>query len=280
MTDPFSKLLASLQSLFQWEAMRNHKYTNPLVQQLKEATDKYDPHSPKTFINLLEAIQMCSPRMKIWQVNLDTVKKCMDALAKLHHLPNPAAPSLPTEDSRFPFNKPNPLSEMSFTAWLSKRAGKPYQQIPHQELAQLLVNEINNHDRPGFSKKLAEHLQKYPDFLAQLIMESKKNFIKICNSRLILHLNDQQIARAIVQHIPALVQKKYDPFAQVDQLMHTLNNILSNGCSVATLLRNSKAKPILYNSVFFQIYESDSYKYRDIQAQHDPALKSDSPKLS
>ena len=81
MDDPFSTLLTSLQTLFAWEAMRNNIYTNPSVQQLKEATVNYNPQHKQSVMNLLEATVMCSPRMKIWRVNVDTVGQCVDHLA-------------------------------------------------------------------------------------------------------------------------------------------------------------------------------------------------------
>lgn len=40
---------------------------------------------------------------------------------------------------------------------------------------------------------------------------------------------------------------------------------MSNGRSVSTLLRNAEAKPILLNSTFFQIYQSERYTSRQTQ---------------
>ena len=48
----------------------------------------------------------------------------------------------------------------------------------------------------------------------------------------------------------------------VEQLITKLNEILSSGRSIETLLRNSEAKDILDQSIYFQIVQSDEYKNR------------------
>ncbi len=59
-----------------------------------------------------------------------------------------------------------------------------------------------------------------------------------------------------------MIHKRKEPFEQIEQLIHTLNEILSNGRSVSTLLRNADAKLILENSPLFQMYLSEEYKNR------------------
>ena len=94
-------------------------------------------------------------------------------------------------------------------------------------------------------------------------MSSERNFAKISHTRLCLYLTDTQLALAILKHSPKFVNDNENPHAQVEVLVHKLNSILSNGRSVGTLLRNSDAKTILENSIFFQIYQSDEYQSRD-----------------
>lgn len=142
--------------------------------------------------------------------------------------------------------------------------------MDHTELTQTLVD---NRDRLGFSQKLSNHLKKDPDFLYNIILRSERNFIKISQTRLILYLTDEQLARAIIKHIPVLMHKRKEPFEQIEQLIHTLNEILSNGRSVSTLLRNTDAKTILENSTLFQMYLSEEYKNRHQHPNKDPDLQ-------
>lgn len=269
MDDPFSILLKSLQSVFHLEAMRNGKYTFPAVQHLKEATEHYDPKAKNTFIELLRSIREALPYIEKWRINFNVIRKSMDALAKLHHMPTidwNQMLSHPKVSPRFQFSALNHShDEHDLTSWLSYKTGKSFAQLDHTELTQTL---LDNRDRHGFSQKLSGHLKKDPDFLHNLIMQSERNFIKISQTRLILYLTDEQLAKAIIKHIPVLVHKRKEPFEQVEQLIHTLNEILSNGRSVSTLLRNAEAKPILEYSKFFQMYLSEEYKNRHQHRTH------------
>lgn len=265
MEDPFSVLLNSLQSVFHFEAMRNGKYTYSPIQQLKEATDHYNlnPNTNNAFINLLYAIKEALPYFEKWRVNFDLVRKSMDAIAKQHHMPSidwTMVLTHPKVSPKFQFSALNhSKNEVDLIVWLTAKSGKPLAQLDHTELTQALVD---HRDRHGFSHKLNHHLEQHPDFLFDLIMKSQKNFIKIAHTRIILFLTDKQLASAIIEHTPNLVHKQKEPFEQVELLVHKLNDILSNGRSISTLLRNSEAKPILENSIFFQIYQSDEYKNR------------------
>ncbi|KGP63123.1 hypothetical protein EP47_07635 [Legionella norrlandica] len=262
MDDPFAVLLKSLQSVFHLETMRSGKYTFPAVQHLKEATENYDPRAKNTFIELLRAIREALPNIEKWRINFDIIRKSMDALAKQHHMPTidwNQVLSHPRVSPRFQFSALNHSQQEDLIPWLSSKTGKSLGQMDQTELTQVLVD---NRDRYGFSQKLSHHLKKDPEFLFNLIIRSERNFIKICRTRLILYLTDSQIAKAIIKHTPTLIHRRKESLEQVEQLIHTLNDILSNGRSISTLLRNAEAKPILERSPIFHAYLSEEYKNR------------------
>ena len=284
MKDPYSDLFKSLKTVFHLEAKRNGKFIYPEVQRLKEASERYDPAEKKTFNDLLNAIEDAMHRIEKWRwrVNFNSIKDSMDHLAKIHQMPTinwRKVFSHPKVSPTFQFNPS--AQEPDLSTWLAAKTRKPFFQLTPKEVIQALINNsdgplIDNNDRRIFSQKLSAHLKKYPDFLFHLIMDSEKNFNKICRSRLIFYLTDEQIAKAIIKHIPAFVHKRGEPFEQVDDLIHTLNDILSNGRSVSTLLRNADARPILFNSTFFQIYQSESYTKRQTHpASSEPHLESE-----
>lgn len=265
MKAPFSALIKSLQSVFHLEVMRNGKYIYPAVQQLREAMEHYNPKANNTFLFLQKAIKEAFPYIQKRRINLDTIKIAMDELTVIHHAPPIDWLSVKTPSkasSRFQFSALNHrMTDIDLVTWIENRTGKDFSALGPSELTQTL---IDNKNELGFSQRLSAYLKEKPTFLFDLIKDSKKNFIKICHSRLILYLTDQQIAESIIEHITHFVYKKSDPFVQVEQLVHTLNDILSNGRSISTLLRNAEAKPILSNSIFFQLYQSESYsKYQD-----------------
>lgn len=261
MEDPFSALLNSLHSVFHLEPMRNGKYIYPAVQHLKEATQHYNPDQRNTFVALLRAIREALPNIEKWRINFESLRQSMDELAKIHQMPQIDWNKMlahPKVSPKFQFSALNHAKhDIDLLVWLTAKTGKPFAQLNHHELTQAM---IDNRDRYGFSQKLNRHLNNDPDFLFNLIMKSEKNFIKISQTRLILYLTDKQIAKAIIHHTPALIHKRKEPFEQVELLIRKLNEILSNGRSVSTLLRNAEAKPILEQSTFFLIYQSDEYK--------------------
>lgn len=271
MDDPFSALQKSLQTGFHLEAMRNGKYTYAAVQELKDAIDCYNSDNKSSFINLLRALKEAMPYIEKWRVHFNDIKNAMDALAKIHKVPAidwNIVLSHPKVSPRFQFSAMNhSKKEDDLLVWLTAKIGKPYAQLDHGDLTQAMVD---NRDRHGFSRKLSKFLKTEPEFLFQLIMKSEKNFIKITNTRLILYLTDEQIAKAIVHHTPKLIHKQKEPIEQVELLINKINAILSNGRSVSTLLRNAEARPILEQSIFFQIYQSDEYKNRNDQEQQSP----------
>lgn len=268
MKAPFSALIKSLQTVFHLEVMRNGKYIYPAVQQLREAMEHYNPKANNTFLFLQRAMKEALPYIQKRRINLDTIKVAMDELTIIHQAPPIDWFSATTPrkfSSRFQFNALNHKgTDTDLITWMEHRTGNDFSDLESSELTQNLIEHKNE---LGFSQRLSAYLKENPDFLFDLIKDSKKNFIKICHSRLILYLTDQQIAESIIEHITHFVFKKSNPFAQVEQLVHTLNDILSNGRSVSTLLRNAEAKPILSNSIFFQLYQSDSYNKYQQQAQ-------------
>lgn len=272
MEDPFAELLQSLESLFHLEAMRNGKYTCTPIQHLKDATEAYDPKVQNTFIDLLRALRKTIPYLEKRRVDFNSIRCSMDELAIRHAMPSIDWKKIlthPNVSPKFQFSAMNHTEEVELIALVSSKTGVPFKKLNFFEITQALV-ELEN--QPGFCQKISAHLKKDPEFLVHLIMASETNFIKIAKTRLSLHLTDSEIASAIIKHSPALVDAQTDPFVQVEQLVHKINDILSNGRSVPLLLRNTEAKTILDNSVFFQIYQSDEYKNR-----HQPQNQSIKP---
>ncbi|CAM2855428.1 hypothetical protein [Legionella worsleiensis] len=264
MEDPSSALLDSLQSVFHLEAMRNGRYCYPAVQQLKEATERYNPKLKNSFIRLLSAIKEALPHFEKWRIDFDSIRTSMDAMAKRHDLPpidwNKVV-SHPKVSSKFQFSALNhSRKDDNLLLWLKAKTGKSHTELDHHELTQAMLDNSNRH---GFSQKLNAHLKRQPDFLFNLTMLSEKNFIRIVQSRLILYLTDEQLAKAIIHHSTHMVNKNNDPFKQVELFINKLNDLLSNGRSISTLLRNGSAKPILDDSALFQIYQSEEYANRD-----------------
>ncbi|HRD70822.1 MAG TPA: hypothetical protein PK657_11825 [Legionella sp.] len=259
MRDPTSPLIKCLKSVFDFEEMRNGKYICPEIQQLKEATERYDPTRGESFITLLKALDATIFYMGRWKVNSESLKKTIIKMAKMHELPPNALNTSPT----FKFSSLNHSPDNDFMSWISLHTGKASSKLDSNELAQTLIALLHYENVHGFCQRLNSHLEKNPDFLFNLIMESVENFINISHSRLILHLTDQQLATAIIKHTPSLVDTQKGPYEQVELLVDKLNEILSNGRSVSTLLRNAEAKPILDNSIFFEIYQSEEYQNKE-----------------
>lgn len=260
MDDPFSALMKCLRSLFDSEPIRNNKYTFPPVQDLKQATEEYRSDDEVAFICLLKAIGNCRPYIEKWRVDFDEIKACMEQLSKTHSWKRIDWDRVDSNQSyslKFQFETPN---NESLIDWLSEKKGVSFEQLNEIKQTQVL---LDFRDHNGFSQKLSAYLNENPDFLFNLIQNSSLNFLKICHTRLNLYLTDQQIAQAIVAHTPKLVQENPDPFKQVELLVDKLNEVLSHGRSVTTLLRNKEAKVILDQCSFLNIYQSDEFKNRD-----------------
>jgi hypothetical protein len=277
MYDPFAVLVHSLEPVFRLEVKRNGDYIYPAIRNLKQAIEHYDPEIKRSFLKLLGAIKKALPYIEKWQrIEFDTIRKPIDILAKRHQVPKMNWEHLLSQaevSPKFQFSALNhsPNSD-DLLVWITAKSCNPSAQLNHTELTLSLVE---HREKRGFGQKLNDHLKKDPDFLLNLIMKSEKNFIKIVNTRLSLYLADQQIAKAIIKHIPSLVNKETEPYAQIEELVHKLNDILSNGRSVSTLLRNSEAKAILDNSLFFQIYQSEEYQNRELYVPINLSQESD-----
>lgn len=257
MKDPFIALSIALHSLFNLMPVRNGKYVFIEAEKLKRALERYHSNKKYTFYNLLSALKDNLPHIEKWHIDFESIHKAMDRLAAEQHITIvwPTIFSQAGLSYTFQFSALNHAQkEPDFIVWLTAKTGRPYAQLNETDLIQVL---IDNKDKQGLSNRLSHLLSNEPDFLFNLIMKSEANFVKIAHTRLILFLTDQQIARAIVKHSPTLVDKQKEPDEQLDHLIDKLNNILSNGCSVSTLLRNADAKPILDNSIFFQRYQED-----------------------
>ncbi len=259
MDDPFSTLKEAVQSVFHLvPPMRNGKYTYPEIQRLKEAMENYQPNENKTFIELVKSLGAALPHFEKWRINFEPIKSSTDSLAVQHKMPAinwDKYLAHPNVSPRFQFNDQD---DEEFIPWLKAISQETFTQQEDSIRAMLVAHR----EHLGFSQKLSNHLQDNPDFLSELIQESKENFIEIASTRLIFYLTDKQIADAIIKYLPDLVQEHQNLFVQVEQLVDRLNGILSNGRSISTLLRNSKAKEVLDGSEFFQIYQSDEYQNR------------------
>jgi hypothetical protein len=254
--DPFSALQESLDAVFLQEAMRNGKFAYPPVQNLKEAVDAYDPQNKFTFFHLVKAVIMAWDFVQK-RVPIEQVLNQLNALAKCHQLAaldwNRLAPK---GSGRFSLS--NSLAQKeTLDAWLSAKCQRDFNRLKDFEKIQVLVDHC---DDCGFSQKLSDHLNKKPDFLFDLIQKSPRSFAKIASCRLNLYLTDAQLATAIVHHLPHLVQPKEDSVQEVEELVTTINGILSNGRSLSTLLHNKEAKPILDKAIHFRIYQSEEYQ--------------------
>lgn len=257
MKDPFIALSIALQPLFKLVPIRHGKYVFIEAEKLKKAIEHYNPTKKYTFYNIISALKDSLLHIEKWHIDFKPIQKAMDELAAEHHITIlwTAIFAQTGVSFKFQFSALNHgRAEPDLIVWLTTKAGKPYAQLSEGDLIQVL---IDNKNKQGLSNRLSNFLTIEPDFLFNLIMKSEANFVKIAHTRLILFLTDQQIARAIVKHTPTLIDKQKEPGEQVNHLIHKLNNILSNGCSVSTLLRNADAKPILDNSIFFQLYQDN-----------------------
>jgi len=269
MTDPFSVLKNALEVVFylESESMRNGKYTYTEIQQLKEATEHYNPNEKKTFIELVKTLRAAFHYVEKCPIDFASIKNSMDSLAKHHQMQAidwykflSRSKVSPT----FQFKE----KEDKLIPWLNKKSGESFSQLDTDTQTKIL---LEHSESPGFIQILSTHLtnDNDPDFLFRIIMDSENNFIRLCQSKLILYLTDQQIAQAIIRHLPTLIQDEQNPMLKVEQLAHKINSILTKGRSLDTLLRNDKAKSILDDFQLFEIYQSDEYKNRHEPLSHE-----------
>jgi hypothetical protein len=256
MHDPsISSLVQSLNVIFRSEQLRKGRYTYKEVQQLKEAAENYQSHPSKNnFIHLRSAVKNAFNYVQKWHVDLNILKEALEQLSTAHgvsfdwqymHVSVKTALRFDSNNSAF-----TQLHDLTY--WLTLKCGRAYNKLGSEEQTRLLVKYS---DYPGFSKLLIAHLNKNPSFIFDLSMTSADNFRRIVQTRLVLFLTDVQLANALVTFIPDFVQRRRDPYEQVTLLIEHLNEILSNGRSIPSLLRNAEAKEILDTNIFIQLYE-------------------------
>jgi hypothetical protein len=258
MGSPFSALKEALQPVFHLETMRNGKYIYQEIQQLKDSLECFE-HNKHDFIGLLKVLRAALPYIEKWRVDFNSIRTPVDSLAKVLNRPM-------INWDEF-LSKSNASPKFQFSALQRKKnaigllpwlAAQSRTKVSAEDIESQIRALLECKDFIGFSQKLSAHLEKNPDFLSRLIMKSETNFIQITNTRLILYLTDRQLAEAIIKHIPKLVQQEVNSQDQAIALVDKLNEILSNGRSVSTLLRNTEAKFILDNSKLLQIYQKAS----------------------
>jgi hypothetical protein len=265
---PFPPIIETLQPLFELEKPRaiDGKYIYTEIQHLKETTDKYHQEpSQNNFLALKKAIRGSMNYIEKWKLNFEHIKNALDNEAEVHGMPPINWPKLLSGSQaspRFQFSALNHApGDESLLEWIAEKGGKSNDELTYAELAQLLVE---HRVEKGFSKKLGQHLRDEPDFLFNLIMKSEKIFAKIAPSPLILYLNDEQLAQAIIKYTPELDKDEGISFEQVDFLIEKFNNHLSHGRSISTILRNANAKAVLDTSAVFQVYQSDEFANREM----------------
>lgn len=259
MSNPFVALKKALYPIFHLEPMRNGRYIYPEIQNLKRALDNLQLLNKKNFFELLRALRAALPHIEKWHVDFNTIQKPIDSLVRGFKIPELNWDTYLAHSNaspRFQFNALNQKNkEPGLLPWLAAKSGATLtrKSTPKTQVRMLLIYK----EHFGFSPKLSAHLKKDPNYLYRLIKESEKNFIQIVRTRLILYLTDQQLAGAIIKHVPHLLQKHPNSKVQATQLVDKLNNeILSNGISVSTLLRSAEARFILEKSIYFQIYQN------------------------
>ena len=271
--DSFDVLKKVLLPLFNCEAKRQDKYVFAPIRQLKKALDHYHPEQDSTFKFLVDAIIASMPYIEKWHLNFEDIQSCMDALAQNHAIQpiNWKFVLAKSKDSpRFQFGRV--LSDEDLIPWLESKMGKSFQSLESREKTQILTQYLDN---SGFSKKLSAYIDKNPNFLFQLMMDSGQNFMQIAGNRLNLYVTDKQMAMAILKHYPGWAAEHRDEFKNVEHLESKLNDLLSNGRSIATILRSAEAKSILDAAEIFQHYQSDNYKNRYQEVAKPPSLAKD-----
>lgn len=263
MNAPHSTVHQSLQPLFRIATERNGKYTYSEVQVLKETIDGYlENPSKDNFLALKRAVRCSIVYVEKWQLDFDSIKESIDKEAQQHHLAPINWPKLLSHSKASPQYQVNALNHVykdeNLLNWLLTISKHDTSSVLNaKKLTELLIENQHEH---GFSKKLNHHLEDEPDFLVDLIMQSLSSFIQIATNTLSLFLTDEQIAKAIIKHLPKNAEQEINDEV-VSELIAKLNNILSHGRSISTLLRNRHAQAILNRSKIFQHYQSEHYTH-------------------
>ncbi|CAM2917528.1 Uncharacterised protein [Legionella steigerwaltii] len=244
--DPFSELKEAVEPVFLHVQPRsNGKYTYSEIQELKDAIENYQPNKKATFIELANKLSAALPLFEGWQINFQPIKNAIDSLAAKHQMP-PFDFAHPKVSPRFQFG--DSQKEIELIPWLDTLLDKTFTLEEPSLHSQLIAGTSES----GFTQKLNSHLDKDPEFLSRLIMESKEHFFDIAESKLIFHLTDEDIAKAIIKYLPVLAQE--NPSVPLKQLMDGLNEKLYRR-PIPMLLRSDKAKAILESSELFQTYQ-------------------------
>lgn len=271
MDDPLTELKHALKPLFSHEPFRNGKYTYTEIEQLKTAIDDYHPQDPETFKELVIALRAARPHFEKWGINATFIRNCITDLAK-------DQPQIEGNwGNYFPQQKFSPKfqygvmnqaqQEMPLIPWLKAQAEAEGKKLT---LIGLLTTYC---EKQGVSSKLKTHLEKEPEFLASLIMNSEEEFSQIAKTRLILFLTDKQLAQAITKYLPhSLIKPKnaitQEELLEVDKVVSKLNDTLTKGRCVTHILENKDAiKDTLDKTQFYKIYKSSEYKNH---VQHPP----------
>ncbi|USQ14548.1 hypothetical protein J2N86_04325 [Legionella lytica] len=257
MKDPFAALKDALQPVFHRAPMRNERFIYSEIQQLKQSLDNYHPIPQRKFIELLKFLRAVIPHLEKWHLDFGVIKAQIDCLTKTLNLPPMKWDNYLSHSSaslKFQFSALNHRpQEADLLTWLTHKSGTT---IKHDSPNSIITMLLEYREHFGFSQKLSAQLKKEPQFLTNLIMESEDNFVQIVRTRLVLYLTDRQLAEAIIKHIPHFVQNNPDPITKAAQLVEKLNEILSNGRSISTILRNAEAKFILDSSELIQRYQT------------------------
>lgn len=263
MEDPsIEALKKAFQSVFQL-SLRHGKFVYPEILKLKQALYSLDSNDKRDFIQFLKILRTALPRIGHWRLDFNTIKIPMDSLA--HKLDLPAIDwhrylANSNSSPSFQFSALNQTyQKMALLQWLIQESGSSSSPSDAMTQTSMLLQCRKNY---GFSKKLTTHLEKEPDFLFHLIIQSDEIFTQITNTRLILYLTDVQLAKAIIKHLPRWVNEETSNKEEAEKFISTLNGKLSKGRSIETLLRNADAKTILDSCEPIKLHQEDENKSR------------------
>lgn len=260
MKDPHPSLLDTLNTLFTLQPKRNGAFSYNEVHTLKKTCDLYtQAPSKNNFMllqkSLLRALSIRALDYLQEQKLFEHLKKSLDRERQYYGLSAIDWSQLSFYSSpQFQFSALNHSEKNNdLVQWLTRNKNKSYEQLSIIEQIQLL---IENKEERGFKTRLKEYLTKDANFLFNFIVHSTECFKQITHSVLILYLTDEQLATAIINHLPT------EPIAlnEIKVQINKINETLSYGRSISTLLRCANAKKILDTLPLFQLYQSKDYE--------------------
>lgn len=258
MKDPLvNELIKAFQSVFEL-SMRKGKFIYPEIRKLKQILHNFDPTDKKDFHKLLKILREALPRIEQWHFDFNNIKSSLDLLAQKLNLPVidwHKYLSHSNASFHFQISVNQRYQRINLIEWLEMESGEA---LADNDLLTQVNMLLKCHQYSGFSKRLTTHLEKDRDFLFQLITESEDIFTRITNTRLILHLTDGQLAKAILKHLPKWLENYPDSSMPTEKIIEIINEKLSQGRSVSTLLRNKNAKTILDSSELLNPYQSSN----------------------